>query len=66
MCHSYAELREEQEGDIYDLLCDECKAKADETLKGNGRLFDIPMTDYAFCSECVEKIDAYFKSREGD
>ena len=62
MCITSAEIRAEEEGCCYNLLCENCEKIADKKM-GEDNLFDIPMEDYGFCASCVDKINAFFDEK---
>ncbi len=59
MCITSADIIGEEESMVWDILYDECTAKAEGLLNEREtlRLFDIPMEDYSFCQECTRKIN---------
>lgn len=62
MCITGADIRSEEESIVWDILCQECSDKAVRLLDERGvpRLFDIPMEEYDFCPECVDRINERF------
>lgn len=59
MCITSADIRGEEESAVWDILCEDCTAKAERLLNKRGapRLFDIPMGNYNFCQECARRIN---------
>jgi uncharacterized protein (UPF0262 family) len=59
MCITSEDVRSQEEALIWDILCDECIAKAVKLLEERKaiRLFDIHIEEYGFCPKCTAEID---------
>ena len=69
MCITSEDIRSQEEALIWDIICDECQAKAVKLLKKRKacRLFDIDMEEYGFCPRCTAEInDAFEKDAKAE
>ncbi len=68
MCITGADVRAQEELMVWDILCDNCNAKAEALLKDRNAdsLFDIDKDEYGFCSECSAEIEEAFQRLEED
>ena len=69
MCITSADARAEQEAMVWDILCEQCEAKAEALLESRrtSSLLDIDKDDYGFCAECTGKInDAFDRLEEAE
>ena len=66
MCMTSAFARADQEIMVWDILCDECKAKAEALLDARETcsLFDIDREEYGLCLECIGEINDAFERLE--
>lgn len=62
MCITSEDIRSQEESLVWDILCNECIAKAEKLLDERKalRLFDIDIEEYGFCHECTADIDNAF------
>jgi len=49
------ELKTKQEQMVMSILCEKCTQMTNK-VKGNKKLFDIPLTKYDFCKKCLTTI----------
>jgi len=72
MCITSEDIRSQEEALTWDILCNECIARAEKLLDERKayRLFDIPMEEYGFCPKCTTEInnefDRLMKAEFGD
>ena len=62
MCITSEDIRSQEEDLTWDILCHECRVKAEKLLDERKacRLFDIDMEEYGFCPRCTAEIDETF------
>ena len=62
MCITSEDIRSQEEALIWDIICDECQAKAVKLLKKRKaiRFFDIQIEEYQFCKKCTAEINETF------
>jgi hypothetical protein len=59
MCITSEDIRSQEEVMVWDILCNECVAKAEKLLdeRKAHRLFDIHIEEYGFCPKCTAEIN---------
>jgi hypothetical protein len=62
MCITSEDIRSQEEVMVWDILCNECVAKAEKLLdeRKAHRLFDIHIEEYGFCPNCTAEINDAF------
>ena len=72
MCITSEDVRSQEESTVWDILCQECVAKAEKLLdeRKAHRLFDVEMEEYGFCPKCTaeinDELDQLVKAEFGD